>query len=228
MSDLIIELVPIAVTIAANPPAVIAVVLMLSADASGKGAASFLGGWLVGLSIVAIAAMLVGDAVGADSQSSMAATAFKALIAAGLLAAAATKWLRRDTSGDVERMPAWMRSVADLPAGRSFGLAAAYAGLNPKTLALNIAGAIIIAETIDGVAAQAVWLALFIVLSSITLVVPLVVVIAVPDRSQGVLAKMQRWLIVYADTIAAVVLGVLGVAVAVSAAQQYVVIRGGL
>jgi len=35
-------------------------------------------------------------------------------------------------------------------------------------------------------------------------------------------------LIVYADTIAAVVLGVLGVAVAVSAAQQYVVIRGGL
>ena len=228
MSELIFELVPIAVTIAANPPAVIAVVLVLSATTSRKGAASFVGGWLVGLSVVAVAAVLVGDAVGVDSESSMVATGFKALVAAGLLVAAVWKWLHRDTSGDVERMPAWMRSVTDLSAGRSFGLAAIYAGLNPKTLALNIAGAIVIAETVNGAAGQAVWLGLFIVMSSMTLVVPLVVVIVAPDRSQGVLERTQRWLIVHADTIAAVVLGVLGVAVAVSAAQQYVAMRGGL
>lgn len=216
---------PIAITIAANPPAVIAVVLMLSAEPSGRRASAFVAGWLVGLAAVAAAAIALGDAVGFDSDGSMTATAVKALIGVGLLGLAAKKWFGRSANGDVEHMPGWMSSITQMTAARSFGFAALFAALNPKSLALNIAGALLISELFTGIAAEAVALVVFVLASSITLLVPLAYVKVAPAQSQGVLGAFQRWLITNSDTITAVVLAVLGIMVSVSAAEQFFSLR---
>lgn len=216
---------PIAITIAANPPAVITVVLMLSAEPSGRKAAAFVAGWVVGLGVVATAAVALGDAVGFDSDGSMTATAVKAIIGVGLMGLAAKKWFGRSGGGDVEQMPGWMSSITQMTVARAFGFAALFAALNPKSLALNIAGALLISELFTGIAAEAVALVVFVLVSSITLVVPLAYVLIAPERSVTALAAVQRWLIANSDTITAVVLAVLGIMVSVSAAEQFTALR---
>jgi hypothetical protein len=211
------ELLPIAVAIAANPPAVIAVVLMLASRESRRSATWFVLGWLAGLLVVGAGALLIGDAAGIEDGPSLLGASARALIGVALVGLALRKWLGGSLAGDAGEMPGWMQTVTGMAPGRSFGFAALFAGLNPKTLALNVAGAIVISEGVAGRTGRSVALLVFVIASSLTLLVPLAYGLAAPRHSQGLLAKVQHWLVSNNRPITAGVLGVLGAVVAFSA-----------
>ena len=219
-SEPLTELLPIAVAIAANPPAIIAVVLMLSSDESRRSATWFVLGWLSGLLVVGVGLLLIGDAVSTEGGPSLLGAGARALIGVALVGLALRKWFGGSPAGDAGEMPAWMQTVTGLSPGRSFGFAALFAGLNPKTLALNVAGAIVIYETIAGRTGRSVALVGFVVVSSLTLIAPLAYGLAAPRHSQGVLGRVKDWLLSNNRPITAGVIGVLGATVTFSAVRD--------
>jgi hypothetical protein len=218
-TEFLTELLPLAVAIAANPPAVIAVVLMLSSDESRQSATWFVLGWLAGLFVAGAAALLIGGAAGIGYGPSLLGAGVRALVGVVLVGLALRKWLG-GSAGGTEEMPAWMQTVTGLSPGRSFGFAALFSGLNPKTLALNVAGAIVISERVAGSTGRYVALVVFAVASSLTLLAPLAYGLAAPRHSKGYLGRIQRWLVSNSRPITAGVLGVLGAVVAFSAVQD--------
>jgi len=218
--ELLTELFPLAMAIAANPPAVIAVVLMMSSAEARSAATWFVAGWLLGLVAVGAVVLAVADALGADAARSGPFVAIKGLVGIALIVLAAKKWLGRRAASDEGETPAWMARITGLSAAGAFGLAALFAGLNPKTLALNVAGAVVIAEVVPGTLGKAVTLAVFATVSSVTLLAPLVYGLAAPEHARDSLARLQRWLVVNNTAITAAVLAVLGVMVTASALRD--------
>jgi threonine/homoserine/homoserine lactone efflux protein len=215
------ELLTAAAAIALNPVAVVAVILMLSGSASRKNAVWFVLGWMAGLLVVGAAVLLLGDA-GSVGDSSTWVLLVKLALGLTLLGVAVWQWRRRPASAEEAEMPGWMRSLAGFSAGKSFVTAAVFAGVNPKTLALNVAGAIVIVEAELGAAAQAAVLALFVAVSSATVLAPLLYHVLAPGRAESRLAAAQRWLIANNKAITATVLLLLGIMLVASGAQGLV------
>ena len=218
---------PLALTIAANPPAVIAVVLMLSAPESRTSAVWFTLGWIVGLALVATGVILVGDAISLPEGPSPWLAGFKFVVGIALVAFGVWKWAARPSSDEPVELPAWMEALGGLSPARSFRFAALFAGLNPKTLALNVAGAVVIAEVVHGGGPQAIAIVLFVSVSSFTLVVPLAYALLARERASATLGRFQGWLTANNQAIAAGVLGLLGVMVTIGAAQDLWAVFGG-
>ena len=63
-----------------------------------------------------------------------------------LLAVAVKQWQGRPKPGETPEMPKWMAAIDEFSAGRSLGLGVLLSGLNPKNLALTLAGAASLAQ----------------------------------------------------------------------------------
>lgn len=230
------ELLTAAAGIALNPPAVVAVILMLSSSESRKKAVSFVLGWMAGLLIVGAGVLLLGDAGEMAGSSSVIGLVAKTCLGLILLAVAFRQWRRRPSSdqddedegeredgergeGDDEKMPKWMRSLAGFSAGKAFATAALFAAVNPKTLALNVAGVIVIVEASLSVPAQAAALAVFVAVASLSVAAPLLYHVLAPRRAAVKLVSVQDWLIANNQAITATVLLLLGVMLIASGVQ---------
>ncbi len=218
---LVIELLLAAAGIAINPPAVIAAILLIAS--SRRKAIAFAGGWVVGLLIVGCVVMVVGDAIEQPGGASVPMLVTKAVVGIVLLGLAVTKWrsYRSRSSGDKE-LPSWMSRLYDISAPRAFIAAAAFAALNPKTIAFNAAG--VLAILAASFRAETEWAALlvFVLLSSLSVTAPVIGAVLFPRRSAGLLALAERWLGDNSSVVAAAVLLVLGLMVLYSGAEGLV------
>lgn len=222
------ELVAVAVGIALNPPAVIAVILMLSSTHPARNALAFVAGWVVGLVAAGGLVLLLGDLGALLGDPSGPALAIQLLLGLALVVAAVVKWRRDRSSDGPKEMPGWMRSLQGISASKAFGTAALYAGLNPKTLALNAAGVLLIVEAEVAVTTELAALALFVAVASITVAAPVAFYLVAHESSKAALEATQVWLVNNAAVITAVVLLVLGVIVTIGAAEGLLALRAGL
>ncbi len=221
------ELVPIAVGIAMNPPAVIAVIVLLSSAHPRRNAGAFVAGWVFGLFVAGAIALALGDALTLLDGSQPWVIVLKLLAGIALLVLAFGAWRRSRRSDGAKETPGWMRSLTGFSASKAFLTAALFAGLNPKTLALNVAGMLTIAEADLALAAQLVAVAAFVVLASITVAGPLAYQLVAPKSAGVVLGSFEGWLVDNSSIIGAAVLLVLGLVI-VSGAVETLVAIGGL
>jgi hypothetical protein len=107
-------------------------------------------------------------------------------------------------------MPKWMSTIDSFTAGKSFGIAALLAGVNPKNLGLTLAAALTIAQA--GLSGSQPWVALavFVLIGSITVLVPVVYYITAGDSATKTLTTWKAWLAVNNATVMAVLFLVLG------------------
>ena len=134
----------------------------------------------------------------------------KLVIGVLFLALAAKQWRSRPHPGDEPAMPAWMASIDEFTTVKALGMGALLSGVNPKTLGLTIAAAASIGSFgLDG-GEQAVVVAVYVVLASITLIVPVVGFLAAREKMTPVLDSMKAWLLVNNATVMAVLFAVLG------------------
>ena len=214
------ELLAAAVGIALNPPAVIAVMLLLSSPRGLTKGAAFLAGWMAGVGAVAATVLVLGDVGSMFADPKLPALVLELLIGVGLVVGAVVKWRRgRAHEGDRD-MPGWMRSLQEFSAGKAFTTAALFAALNPKTLAINVAGMLLIVEAELTASTQAALLVLFVVVASGTLAAPVVFYLVARDRSATVLSAAQRWLVNHSAEVTAAVLLVLGLLLASGAIEK--------
>jgi len=197
-----------AIGVAISPVPIIAVILMLFSNAAGRNSVSFLIGWIGGL-VLASAIVL---AIGLDSSGTPSDTSGVIKVAIGVLfvSLGVKQWRSRPRDGVAPEMPAWMATIDDLPAPKAFGLGLLLSGVNPKNLGLTIvATASIGASGLTG-GEEAVVVAVFVLIASITIIVPVVGYLVAGARAEPLLNTMKDWLTENNATVMTILFIVLG------------------
>jgi hypothetical protein len=203
-----------------SPLPIVAVILMLFSARAKTNGISFVAGWVAGLLVVGGAVLLLGgDSAGKPSQPSLSSLVIQALLGV-LLLAAAVKQLRgfRAQSGEPD-MPRWMRTIDDFSAGKAFGVAALLSGVNPKNLALNAAGVLVITQA--GMSSTQEWttLIVFVVLSSLTVALPVLYFFVGGEKAKAQLGSWKVWLIANNAAVMSVLFVIFGVKLLAAGAQ---------
>ncbi len=186
------QILGIAVGVAISPVPIIALILMLFSRAAARNSLAFLLGWLLGLIGVAVAVLASG--VASSSGSSSGSGTAQILIGLLFLFLAWRQWRSRPQAGEEAKMPAWMDKIDDLSAIQALGMGLLLTVANPKNLGLTIAAAANIGEAGLSSGEEAATVAVFVLVASITIIVPVVGYLAARDRAVPVLDSMKVWL----------------------------------
>jgi len=206
------DLLPAAVGIALSPIPIVAVILMLFSAYAKRNGVAFVAGWVMGLLVVGGAILVLGsESAGTASEPSQTSLVIQALLGLLLLAAAFKQWRGFKAQSDEPDMPAWMRTIDDFSAGKAFVVGALLSGVNPKNLALNASGVLVITQAELSVSQEWVALLVFVVLSSLSVAVPVIYYLVGGDSSKAALERMKGWLIAHNAAVMAVLFLIFGV-----------------
>lgn len=216
MRQAISDVLPYAVGLAIIPIPIIAVILMLFSPRARVNAPAFLIGWVVTLSAIVAVVYAVSDTADTSTDSSASDTSSTIQIVLGvvLLVLAVRKWRHRPGPGEEEPMPKWMSAVDSFSPVKAFGLAVVLCALNPKNLILAIGAAALVGQnagTVYSTSDAIVALVVFVVLSSLTIAVPVVYALVGGDRARHTLDGWKTWLAANNATVMTVLFLVFGV-----------------
>jgi hypothetical protein len=210
------DILPLALGVMISPVPIIAVIVMLFTPRATANGLSFLAGWVIGLAIVSAVVYVIADGadVGSDSSASDGASTVKLVIGVALVLLAVRQWRNRPRSGETPPMPKWMHAIDAVTPVRAIGLGILLSAINPKNLLLTVAAATAVAQVAGLSTADAVvTLAVFVLVASLSIAVPVVVVLVAGDRAQRVLDAWKVWLEQNNATVMTVLLLVIGVVV---------------
>ena len=214
MNSVIGDLLPVALGVAISPMPVIAVILMLLSPRAGAASVMLLVGWVVGITVVVTVAALVmaPDSSQANDPSTLASV-LKLLLGAVAVLIGVRQWGKRPRDGETPPVPAWMGAIDEVTPLKAFGLGALLSGVNPKNLVLGLAGGVIIASGGLTSTQTAVAIAVFVLIGSVTMAVPVIGYLVARDRMQAPLGRLRDWLTVNNATVMSVLMVVIGVAI---------------
>jgi hypothetical protein len=194
--DAIGQSLPLALVVALSPvPITVVIVLLTTSRATANGIA-FAGGWFVGLAVVG-AILLVIEAQAPESESGHPATWVSVLkVVAGALLVLAGGWQfwrgrGRETS---PALPNWMGRLEGLSPARGFLAGTGLAGVSPKNILLILGGLSVINATGIRPRDQALAFAVFAVVGTIGVAIPVAISVVLKDRASTVLAKLREWM----------------------------------
>jgi threonine/homoserine/homoserine lactone efflux protein len=197
-----------AVGVAISPVPIIALILMLFSNHAARNSLSFLVGWLVGLTAAGMIVLSLNlQSSGGESDSSGVA---KIVIGVVFLVLGLRQWRTRPHHGEEPETPAWMAAIDEFSAVKSCGLGILLSAINPKNLGLTIAAAMSISGAgLSGGEEVGVML-IFVLIASLTIIVPVVAFFLAGDRAEGTLDSMKVWLIANNHTVMTVLFVILG------------------
>ena len=210
MGSVIAELLPFALAIVASAAAIIALVILLMGESGKASGTAFCSGWFLGVMAVMAIAILFGLA--APEESPNWALWTKVVLGVLLLVLAVKKFgdARRDATEE-HQQPRWMAGLSEMSPGRAFVLGALLAGANPKNLLLALAaGSVIVASTLSQPEAWTT-AAIFALVSSIGLLIPFGIYLALGARAQAPLSALRAWMERNTDGITITILVIFGV-----------------
>ena len=203
----------LAVGVALSPVPIIAVVLMLTTRRARVNGPLFVVGWLAGLAVVGAIVLSVAGPAGASSSGSPAAWVSWVKVVLGLLLLlVAVRQVRgRPKDGEQASLPKWMASIDDIRPLAACGLAALLAGVNPKNLLLAVGGAASIAQTGIPGGEQAIAYAVFALVGTLGVGIPVGIYFALGPRADKPLAALKDWMGAHNAVIMSVLCLVIGV-----------------
>lgn len=212
MGNAIGGMLPSAVGVAISPLPIVAVVLMLMSPRAHINGAAFVLGWWIGIGLAGtLVLVLVGAAGGGDDGGPATwVDIVKVVLGILFLFLAVRNWRQRPKKGAEAHTPRWMRALGQFNALKAAGLAFLLSALNPKNLALIAAGSADIAQAGIPSGQEAMSLAVFALIVSAALVVPVVIYFVMGDRVRKPLDELKEWLAHHNNVIMAVLLLVFG------------------
>lgn len=211
LSQVIGDLLPVAVGVALSPIPIVAVILMLGTPKARSNGPAFALGWVVGLVAVSVLVLIVaGGSDNPNSSSSDAVNVVKLALGVAFLFMALKQWQGRPKAGETPPRPKWMATIDQFTPGRSFLFGALLSGVNPKNLALTVAAAASIAQAGLGTGDSAIAVAVFVIIGSVTVAGPVIFFIFGGDRATKPLASIKDHMGAHNAAIMMVVLLVLG------------------
>jgi peptidoglycan/LPS O-acetylase OafA/YrhL len=209
MSDAIGQVLSFAVAAGLSPIPIVGVVLMLTSPRGRVNGPVFVAAWVA--SIMALGGLVLAVASGAGASDSVQGPAFmKLALGVLLLIVAAHQWRGRPKAGEQPDPPKWMAAVDSFTAVRSAALAFALAVVNPKNLLLIVGAAVAIAQTGAATGDQVAALAVFTLIASFGVGVPVAMFFAMGERSRDALEDLKRWMASNNGAIMAVICLVIG------------------
>lgn len=194
MLSAVAQSVPIAIGLVVAALPIVLISLVLTTKRPAMVSRAFVGGWLLGLSVVGSAVLLLADTVSLATGSRVWASYLKLVLGVLLIVLAARKWSKRPRPGEPPEVPSWMAGAETMTAGRAFSLALLLGAVNPKNVVLVIAGATVIADATEGPGAQFGALAVFVLVASLGVGAPALLQALLGERSAPVLAAADSWL----------------------------------
>jgi len=139
---------------------------------------------------------LIADAGDVSSGGSASDGSYWAKLVGGVLLVllAFRHWHKRPAPGETPDTPKWMSTIDTLTPFKAGGLAVLLAVANPKNLALSLAAGASLAQAGTSGGEAAVGLIVFVVIASLTEVVPVVFYLTGGDRAAHVLDGWRVWL----------------------------------
>lgn len=213
MTDGISAVLTFAIGVAISPVPIIAVILMLFSRRARVNGPAFLLGWVLALAVVSGVVYALADQGNASSSgtTSDAIAWGKIVLGALMLLLAVRNWRNRPAPGVEPAMPKWMSGIDAMAPGKALGLGVLLAGVNPKNLILTIGAATGVAQLGLSAGDAAGSLAVFVVVASLTIAVPVVYYLIGGDRATATLDQLKDWLGAHNAAVMAVLFLVFGV-----------------
>ncbi len=196
MGEAIGQSLSLAVGVALSPIPIIAVILMLVTPRAGANGPAFVLGWLLGLAVIgAIVLALAGptDAAG-DGGSTTWVEVLKLVLGVLLVLVAVRQWRSRPEGKEDVESPKWMAAVETFTPVKALGTGALLAGANPKNVLLAVGAATAIAQTGISGAQQVIAYAVFAIIGTVGVGLPVVLYLVMGTRSRAILDRMKEWM----------------------------------
>ena len=206
------QILPLAVGVALSPLPIIAVILMLVTARARVNGPAFIVGWLVGLAVVGAIVLAIAGPAGASSGGQPAAwlSILKILLGLGFLSISLRQWRGRPHGDEEPPTPKWMGAIEAFTPVKALGAGVVLSGLNPKNLLLAVSAAASIAATGLSGGQQAVAYAVFAILGSVGVAIPVVIYFGMGERAGPLLDKLKQWMAHNNAVIMAVLMLVIG------------------
>ena len=205
-------LLPLAIAVTISPIPIIAEILLLLTEKPVGNAAAYLAGFAFGVAAVLGLLVVVANAANlTNSGPSRGAAAVQLVLGAALLVAARRRLRRRPPPDGASPTPRWMEGIAGFTPPRSFGIGAAIGAANPKNIAVGVAGAVAISSAGLSTGQAVVSIVVYVVIGALGVAAPLVVMVGLRDKSQGILDGWKDWLVQNNAVVMAVLFLVFGV-----------------
>lgn len=212
ITELIVDVLPMALGIALSPFPVIPAIMLLLTPRPVPVSSAFVAGWLVGVGLATSAFVALASVLDrADDQPGWVAWV-RVGIGLALVALGVRQWLTRHAR---TKTPAWMASLESPSVGSAAKLALLLSVANPKILLLAGAAGVTIGSDEPGVSVAAVVVVVFTLLASVSVALPLASYLVAGERVLGPLRKARDWLQTNNSAVMAVVITVIGVLVLV-------------
>jgi hypothetical protein len=184
------------VIVMVSPINIVAAILLLFSRRPLANASWYLAGFVAGVAGVVAVLTVVADAIGLsrDADRSTGASALLVALGAYLLLVAVRKFRSRPGPGEEPALPKWMDGIAGFGPGRSLGIGAAIGAGNPKNIAVGLGAAVTVSSAGLAASAQALTIAIYVVLASSGVAAPIVAMLVLGDRAPAVLEDWKGWL----------------------------------
>jgi threonine/homoserine/homoserine lactone efflux protein len=214
MGNVIGALLPLALGVAISPVPIIAVILMLLAPKAKAASVAFMIGWGLGITVViTLTTFLLDPADSSDGGSSSTSAVIKIVIGVLAVLLSVQQWRSRPGPGETAALPSWVAAIDKVTPLKAAGLGALLSGLNPKNLALCIAGGAIIGGADLPTSDEVIAIVVFVVIGSVTVAGPVLAFLVASERLRGPLDTLRVWLTANNATVMSVLLLVIGVAI---------------
>jgi threonine/homoserine/homoserine lactone efflux protein len=217
MGTVIGDLLPLGLVVAISPVPIIAVILMLLAPRAGLASAGFGLGWMLGIVVVTVVVLIVAsgsDVGGTSTEPSTTASWIKLVLGVLLLLVGFREWRGRPKGGDPAPLPKWMAAIDGVTPVKASGLGFLLSAVNPKNLLMCIAAGVTIAAGGLDSGQDSVAVAVFTVIAASTVLVPVIGYAVARQQMLHPLDELKVWLQQNNVTVMAVMLLVIGVALA--------------
>jgi len=207
------EILPLALGIAISPIPIIAAILMLLSPKARVTSVGFLLGWVLGIVIAVTVFTLLSSVLPEDDPDASKPIQGVVQLILGLLLLwlALSQWRKRPKHGEEPVMPKWMQAIDKITFPVALGLGFLLSAVNPKNLLMAVGAGLAIGEEGLTVGEIVVVIAVFSLLFSWTVLVPVVGYLLAADRLRGTLDALRAWLAHNNAIIMAVLLLVIGV-----------------
>jgi threonine/homoserine/homoserine lactone efflux protein len=203
---------PFALGLALSPFPLVAMVLILSTPRGRANGIIFALSSISGVAAVgAIVLVLSGDEAASDSGAPADWVSWLRIALGLVLLAYGVRSLHGSAPGEAPaELPAWMRSLDTLTPGKAVGMGLLLSALNPKNLALAVAGSAAIAQAELPVVEASIALAVFVAVATLGAIAPLAIYLSLGDRGAAMLQGPKDWMVRNSDVVVAVLMLIFG------------------
>jgi threonine/homoserine/homoserine lactone efflux protein len=187
---------PLAVAVAIFPVPIIVAVLIVGSDSGRAKGLVFVLAWCSGLAVVGAIVLLFAGVSDAGDGGEPATWLSVVLLCLGLalVAAAVKQWKGRPSEGEETPTPGWMRAIGNFTLVKAAGAGFALTALNPKNVLLVVGAAVEIAGFGLPAGQEIAVLGVFVLVASAGVLTPLILSLALGERSRELLDGMRTWM----------------------------------